>query len=67
MAAAECDDTIVPSSLLMLTSDHQTDFAPGGPWDLGVEGFGLLAASQVYDSASTHKTATGAEGHTVSN
>ena len=23
----------------MLTGDHQTDFAPGGPWDLGVEGF----------------------------
>ena len=52
MAPAECDDTIVPcSSLLVLTSDHQTDFAPGGPWDLDVEGFGLLAASQVYELA----------------
>ena len=48
----------------MLTGDHQTDFAPGGPWDLGVE---LLAASQVYESASAHETAAGAEGHTVSN
>ena len=64
MAPAECDDTIVPSSLLVLTGDRQTDFAPGGPWNLGVE---LLAASQVYESASAHETAAGAEGHTVSN
>ena len=64
------DDAIVteaPSSLLVLTGDHQTDFAPGGPWDLGVEGFGLLATSQVYESTSAHETAAGAEGHTVSN
>ena len=67
MAPAECNDTIVPSSLLVLTGDHQTDFAPGGPWDLGMEGFGLLAAYQVYESASVHETAAGAEGHTVSN
>ena len=40
MAAAECDNTIVPSSLLVLSGDYQTDFAPTGPWDLGVEGFG---------------------------
>ena len=63
MAVAECDDTIVPLSLLVLTGEHQTDFAPG---DLGMESFGLLAASQVYESASAHETAAGVEGHTVS-
>ena len=84
MAAAECDATIVPSSLLVQCSGHQTDFAPGGPWDLGVKGFGvepdadpevgedyhevdnlLLAASQAYESGSTHETAAGAEGNTL--
>ena len=49
MAVAAADDlnesTIVSSSLLVLASNHPGDFVPGGPWDLGMEGFDGEACS----------------------